>query len=207
MSDETFQRQTVDDATFLLVLKETLETLESAGIRFAALGGIASSVLGQPRWTKDIDLFVFTEDAERALDALAAAGYDTDRTNPQWIYKAVRSGVLVDLIFRSSGGFVMDEEMAARSREGSFRGQPVRVLAAEDIVVMKALVHTEETPRHWHDALGIIAVNDLDWDYLLERARHGPRRVLSLLIYAESSDLLVSERAIRALFDRVYATA
>ena len=45
-----------------------------------------------------------------------------------------------------------------------------RELAPEDLVVMKAISHDEESPRHWHDALGVLATVDLDWDYLLERA-------------------------------------
>jgi hypothetical protein len=36
---------------------------------------------------------------------------------------------------------------------------------------MKALAHLEEAPRYWHDALGIIAASELDWDYLVRRAR------------------------------------
>ena len=59
-------------------------------------------------------------------------------------------------------------------------------------------------PRHWHDALGIIASCELDWDYLLERGQHGARRVLSLLVYAQSDDLVVPDRAIRELASSLY---
>jgi hypothetical protein len=67
------------------------------------------------------------------------------------------------------------------------------------MVVMKALAHDEETPRHWHDALAIVAGRPLDWTYLVHRARKGPRRVLSLLLYALSNDLLVPAEPIRRL--------
>jgi hypothetical protein len=40
---------------------------------------------------------------------------------------------------------------------------------------------------------------ELDWDYLLKRARRGPRRVLGLLLYAQSLDLLVPDKAIKSL--------
>ena len=46
--------------------------------------------------------------------------------------------------------------------------------------------------------------SDLDWDYLERRARRAPRRVLSLLIYAQSIDLFVPNRVIRSLFEAAY---
>jgi hypothetical protein len=44
-----------------------------------------------------------------------------------------------------------------------------------------------------------------DWPYLLERARLAPRRVLALLIYAESDDIEVPRDAIDDLLARIYA--
>src|SRR5207247_5654890 len=106
-----------------------------------------------------------------------------------------------DVLFEAAGTLQLDEEMRARAREAEMMGVPVRVAAPEDIVVMKALAHREDVPRYWYDALGIIAATELDWDYMLERARHGPRRILSLLFYAQSEDLAVPDEVLRALFD------
>jgi len=72
--------------------------------------------------------------------------------------------------------------------------------------VIKAIAHDEETPRHWFDALGILARGGIDWDYLVRRASRGPRRVLSLLLYALSMDLVVAPEAVRAL-ERVVLAA
>ena len=48
-------------------------------------------------------------------------------------------------------------------------------------------------------------VGDLDWEYLTARAvHHGPRRVLSLLLYAESNDLAVPNDTVKALFEAVH---
>ena len=80
----------------------------------------------------------------------------------------------------------------------------VRLIAPEDLLVIKAAVHDERGPRHWHDALGVIGVNDLDWDYLLRRARQAPRRVLSLLVYAHSLDIAVPNQVVRELFRSIY---
>ena len=78
---------------------------------------------------------------------------------------------MVDIIFRSTGGIHLDTDMVTRATEGEFLGRRVRFVAPEDLLVMKAVVHDEEGPRHWHDALGLIASVQLDWDYLLKRAR------------------------------------
>lgn len=194
-----------DDTTFATVLRETVDTLEAAKVDYALIGGIASAGFGRPRWTHDIDIFVKPEEAERALDALAEREFQVEKTDPTWLFKAFKQQVMVDIIFRSRGGFHLDTEMIDRSVRATFQGHTVRLLPPEDLLVIKAVVHDEAGPRHWHDALGIIAGNkDLDWDYLIRRARRAPRRVLSLLIYAHSLDMSVPNSAIDALYRSVY---
>ncbi|MFS8606432.1 MAG: nucleotidyltransferase [Gammaproteobacteria bacterium] len=168
------------------------------------MGGIASTGLGRPRWTHDIDVFVRPSGADAALDALADASFETERTDPAWLFKAFKQSVMVDVIFHSTGGFYLDDEMLARSVERQFLGHRLRLIAPEDLLVIKAAVHDERGPRHWHDALGVIGVNDLDWDYLLRRARRAPRRVLSLLVYAHSLDINVPNYVVRELYRQIY---
>jgi predicted nucleotidyltransferase len=200
----SLEGQDVDEATFLRVLQEAVDALENAEVRYAFIGGVASATFGRPRWTHDVDLLVRPEDAERALDVLSEAGFATQKTDSFWLYKALKEGVLVDLIFRSTGDIYLDEEMLAQSTRREFKGQKLRVVAPEDLIVIKAVVHDEKTPRHWYDALGIIAATDLDWDYLVHRARRATRRVLSLLLYAQSNDMAVPESAVRRLLDMIY---
>jgi predicted nucleotidyltransferase len=199
--DASFESRVVDEETFIGVLGETIRALDLHEIPYVVIGGIASTILGRPRWTRDLDLFVRHEDALRTLDALAAEGFTTQRTDPFWLYKAIKVGVLVDIIFRSTGDIYLDDEMLARSSLQEFRGHRVRVLAPEDLLVIKAVVHDEKTPRHWYDALGIIAHSELD--YLLKRARRAARRVLSLLLYAQSNDLLVPQAVVNDLFEMI----
>lgn len=181
------------------VLAEVVGVLGRAAIPYALMGGLASSLLGRPRCTSDIDVFLRPEAAPRALRALAEAGFETEVTNPHWLYKAFRRDVLVDLIFKSTGDIYLDEQMLARTRTLQHLDATVRVLPPEDLVVIKAIAHDEETPRHWHDALALISSNCLDWPYLVERARKAPARVLSLLLYARSLGLCVPSHPLRAL--------
>jgi predicted nucleotidyltransferase len=186
------------------VVLRTVAALDDADIPYVLIGGLASSLLGRPRATEDIDLLVRAEQADAALDVLGDAGFETERTNPDWIYKAWLDGTTLDLIFWLKGGITLDDEMIARAGTSKIDGGLVRVVPPEDLLVIKAIVHDEQSPRHWHDALGVVAASSLDWPYLVRRARHGARRVLSLLLYAQADDLVVPDEAIRSLYREVY---
>ena len=191
--------------TLASVLADAVKALDAAGIPYVLIGGLAGTLLGRPRCSSDIDLFVQPDTAPDALEALEQAGFRTEITNPHWLYKAFRDDVLVDLLFKVSGNIYLDAEMLRRSPERSFRGTPVRVIPPEDFIVVKAIAHDEETPRHWYDALAVIASqgHELDWEYLAARASRAPRRVLSLLLYATSNDLWVPAGALRQIGERV----
>jgi len=195
----------VDEGRFLTVLSEAVAALEAKEIPYLVMGGISSATHGRPRGTNDIDLFVEPENARLTLEALAAAGFTTEETDPRWLYKGFKDDILVDVIFRSTGDIYLDEEMLAHARVVDVRGCAVRTIAPEDLLIIKALTAAEHMPHHWHDALSVITGSDLDWDYLVDRARrHGARRVLSLLLYAQSNDLGVPVKPVRALFDSIF---
>lgn len=195
-----------EEANFCAVLQETVSSLDDANIPVVLMGGIGSASHGRPRWTHDIDVFIRPEDAARALEVLEGRGFEAERTHPDWLFKAFKSDVMVDLIFKSSGGILLDEEMIERGHAIEFKGVAVKVIPPEDLIVIKAIVHDEHMPRHWHDALAVLAVADIDWEYLERRARqYGARRVLSLLIYAQSNDLIVPAGPVRRLFDAIFA--
>ena len=193
-----------DDAAFADTLRAVVETL--GDVPYGVLGGVASAAYGRPRWTKDIDVFCRADDADHVLDLLADAGFEVERTNPTWIYKAWRQGVLVDVIFKVKSEIYLDQPMIERIRHVDVEDVALPVLAPEDIVVTKAMAGDEESPWHWYDALGIIAANELDWDYLLERARKSPNRVISLLHYAISIDIPVSIGALKRLHESILAS-
>jgi predicted nucleotidyltransferase len=193
-----------EERTFVDVLSDAVSAMEDNELDYVLIGGIASAVLGRPRATRDIDLFVRAEDIEAAVRALDDAGFDTKEPELDWLYKADKNEIQVDVIFKSSGDIYLDEAMSERALETEFKGQRVRLVPAEDLLVMKALSHDEETPQYWYDALAIIATNELDWDYVLSRAGHGARRMLSLLAYAQSTDHVVPDSVLRRLFEEIY---
>src|SRR5438477_94156 len=145
----------------------------------------------RPGASGGIDVLVAPPDADRALEALAAAGFETEKTDPSWIYKAVKDGVLVDVIFKVKAGVYLDDEVLSRVHVREYRGRRIRLVSPEDAVVIEALSDEDQARDHWFNALAIVAAMDLDWDYLERRARYGTRRVLSLLLYAQSNDYVV----------------
>jgi predicted nucleotidyltransferase len=197
-------RFSITEEVFGRVLSDGVRAIEDAGIPYVLIGGVGSATLGRPRWTHDIDVLVSPQDGERALEALSAAGFVTERTNDHWIYKAMSDDVTIDLIFRLVGDIYLDDEILAHARRATFLGVEASVAGAEDQIVIKAIANDEQSARHWNDALALIPSCDIDWDYLIERSSKGPRRVLSLLVYAQSEDIVVPTSAIRALVSEIY---
>lgn len=188
-------------------LFSALDALEEAQVSYAVIGGIAVTGLGRPRSTQDIDVFVRPEDAEAVLDLLSRHGFKTEQTFPTWLFKAFKDDVLVDIIFRSEGGFYFDDEMRERAGKITYHGRQVRIVSPEDFVLIKCAVHSEEMPHHWHDALSVLSHSKVDWNYLLHRSRKAARRLLALLIYAQSDDIWVPNHVIQQLFHNVFGAS
>jgi hypothetical protein len=189
---------------FNSVLEEVVASMDESGLAYAFIGGVASGGLGRPRSTYDIDLFVHPEDAELTLRALQKRGFKVERTDPSWLYKAYKEDILVDVIFKSKGEIYYDAEMNRRVITAEFHGKRLRFVAPEDLLIIKAAAHSEATPNHWHDAIGLLSYANLDWAYLIWRARRAPRRILSLLLYAQSNDIWVPNQAIHELYRSLF---
>ena len=188
----------------LRVLDRTLDVVRSAEVPFLVIGEIASAVWGRDRGTNDIDLFVRPEASPHVLELLGDAGFETRVVYDHWLSKAHVDGVDVDILYRASRDILLDDEMLERAAWVDYRGRRVPVAPPEDLVVMKAGATREDTARYWYDALGILSTASLDWEYLVKRARqHGPRRMLSLLLFATSVDMVVPMGPIKELFGAV----
>src|SRR2546429_8487783 len=199
------RREAAAEHAFTTVLRDAVEAVSQSGYPFLVLGGLASALVGRPRWTHDIDFLVRPDDARDVLSALRGAGFTTEEPDPVWIYKAFKDDVMVDVIFMVMGGIYLDDEMQSRSVERDYQDLRLRLPSPEDQIVIKAIVHREETSRHWFDALAILGRAQLDWTYLTRRGRVGARRLLALLVYAQSADILVPTWGIRRLYEEIYA--
>jgi predicted nucleotidyltransferase len=181
-----------------------IEAIEEKKIHYALIGGIAVKELGRPRVTHDIDIFVKPDDADEVLEILKNKGFEIEKRDPFWLFKAWRDEVLVDIIFRSCGDIYFEEEVREHVRRIPYHGKFVNAISPEDFIVIKSAAHQEDNPHHWHDALAVLTQGNLDWDYLLKRARHSPRRVLALLIYAQSNDIAIPNHLIQKLYSTIF---
>jgi predicted nucleotidyltransferase len=188
----------------LTVLDEVVAALGGAEIPFLLMGGLATSVLGRGRGVTDIDVFVHDRDVGSVLSALRASGFDTMVVSPNWLAKGFKDGVLVDVISRSTHDITLTDEILEHAIDVDVHGRRLPCVAPEDLIVMKAVATTEDTGRYWHDALSLLGRPDLDWAYLARRAKqHGAKRLLALLFFAQSMDLLVPDEIVEDLLDAV----
>ena len=81
---------------------------------------------GRDQGTRDIDVFVRPETSRRVLEELGARGFETKEVAERWLSKAMKDGVLVDVIFRSTRDILLGDEMLRRSRVMPFRGRESR---------------------------------------------------------------------------------
>jgi len=122
--------------------------LRRRGQRFALVGGLAISVRGEVRATRDVDLAVAVADdseLEKLVADLAKAGYRPVATVEQ---EARRRLAVVRL--ESPAGFRVDLLAASCGIEPEI---------AEDLLAMKLLAARTGRARDWDDALGLLQVN------------------------------------------------
>src|SRR5947208_2036854 len=98
-----------DFGQLLETMKRSAGALREADVPFVLGGGLACWARGAPKTEHDVDFLVRPRDAERAQQALAAAGMRTEKPPEGWLLKAYDGDVLVDLIFHPQGGPVDDE--------------------------------------------------------------------------------------------------
>lgn len=153
------------------LFREVLQLLSDQGIPFVVSGAFALQThTGIYRDTKDLDLFLSTEDAQRAIRVLQKDGFQCEVTDPVWLAKAHRGEFYVDLITGMSNGVVtVDQSWIDRGTPSNLFGVPVRVLGPEELILSKLFV----TRRERFDGADIVHViygthGKLDWDWLLQ---------------------------------------
>ena len=69
--------------------KEFIELLNVHKVKYLVIGGYAVNFHGYPRYTKDIDFWIYKDNISNLLKAIAAFGFDSlgldmeDFTNPE----------------------------------------------------------------------------------------------------------------------------
>jgi hypothetical protein len=158
----------------LTTMKRAAAALRDAGVPFLLGGGLACWARGGPQTQHDLDLMVKEEDAERALEALEAAGMRPERPPEEWLLKAYDGDTLVDLIFRPASGPV-DDGLFERAEEMEVQSMTMRVMALEDVMATKLLAFDD----HHVDYESVLELarslrEQVDWDRVRARTAHSP---------------------------------
>jgi putative nucleotidyltransferase-like protein len=171
-------------------LKLAVATLRERGIPFVLAGSVAAWARGGPQPRKDIDLMLKPADAEAALAALQQAGLAPERPPEEWLLKAWRDDVLVDLIFRPSG-LEMTDEVLARADSIAVMAVATPVINIEDMFVTM-LMALDEHRLDYEPVLGIARAlrEQVDWKALSARTAASP--------YAKAFFTLVTELGLAA---------
>lgn len=170
------------------ILRSVASELESAGYRWALIGGLAISARLEPRFTRDIDLAISVVDdtaAEALVGRLRRQGFrihsvleqeTTDRMATVRLQtSAGDEGPFVDLLFASSG--IEPEVVAAADPLEIATGLTVPVAQLGHLLAMKVLARDDERrPQDLVDIRNILNVAD---SQQLNRAR------LALTLIAE----------------------
>jgi hypothetical protein len=154
----------------LELVGEVAAILDTLGIPYALGGSLASSLIGEPRSTVDVDIAVVLDgpSASALLERVAASFY-VPRSAARAAVEAHTSFNLVDTahalkvdVFVLSDG-LLDRRQIERRMSVTIAGldRPISVTSPEDQVLRKLDWYrsgAEASDRQWRDVLGILRV-------------------------------------------------
>lgn len=157
-----------------------IEPLDRAGIPYAIVGSVASSIYGEPRATNDIDMLIMIrpEDVARLVSAF-----------PEDSFYITPAEVIEEELRRPTGAHLNviahdammkadlypsprhDDDWLTRRRRNTIAGRPVWLAAPESVILHKLIFPRESgAERHVRDIRGMLLVtDDIDFARLDER--------------------------------------
>lgn len=164
------------EAALWPTLADAAHLLETRGIRFALIGGLAVSLRGQPRMTVDVDLVILAD-----IDQALQLAQELSSTPFEPLFPGVEevvarsyilplrhrvTGIRVDVAIGMSG---FEQQAVVRATKVTIGDVHVPVVAVEDLLVMKALAGR---PQDEQDIRGLVAAqrDAIDWPACLDVA-------------------------------------
>ena len=158
---------------FISALKALAEWFESEKVPHATIGGVAVSLIAEPRATQDIDAVIWFEENrwETLLESAAAHGFvprisealDFAGKARVLLLKHRTSGVNIDL---SLGALEFEREMIERATLLVIGALKLRVATPEDLIVTKAVAQRAK------DIADIESILNIQKNLDLARIRH-----------------------------------
>ena len=141
-------------------IRDLLAWLDAESVPCLIVGGVAASILGRPRATRDVDALVLLEDDrwEGFIRAGTRHGIEPRRDDALEFAKQARvlllrhtpTGIDLDIAI---GALPFEEEAIRRGKPVSTAGIEIPLPTPEDLIVMKAVAHR---PRDMADIESVL---------------------------------------------------
>ncbi len=157
--------------TFVAALEALASWLETEQVPYATIGGVAVSLLAQPRATHDIDMVIWLDQEkwESFLNAGQAYAFEPRITDALafavksriLLLRHQKSGVSIDL---ACGALPFEREMIERAMTIHIGAISLRVPTVEDLIVTKAIA---QRPKDVADIESLLNVKqNIDIPYI-----------------------------------------
>ncbi|MCP4592046.1 MAG: nucleotidyl transferase AbiEii/AbiGii toxin family protein [bacterium] len=157
---------------FAGVLHDLGSWLRGQDVPGTIIGGVAASLLGRPRATRDVDVLVLLPEEHWPTFLASGGRFGFEPRRPDCLAFARQARVLLlrhgstkidlDVVF---GSLPFEEEAVARSRWTEVAGAAIPLPTPEDLIIMKAVA---QRPRDLTDIEAISAAHpDLDEERVL----------------------------------------
>jgi hypothetical protein len=162
------------DEGLATTLKRVAAVLKQAEIPFALGGSFAVYAHGGHSSDHDVDFLIREQDKARALEELAAVGFEVEQPPEDWLVKVYDDGRMVDLIYRPIETPVTDATLAD-SVVRPVEAIAMPVLSATQLMIHKLMSYTQ----HYCDfATGLPVARSLreqiDWERVRRETRLSP---------------------------------
>ncbi len=140
----------------LVSIQELLDKFPQRGV---IIGGIAVTILGEQRYTADVDILVLisNDQVNNFFDASRSAGFTSRVTD---LLAFAKQNRVIPLVHTESGlkaDFVMgmlpfEKEVVARAKKMVIHNVEITLPTVEDLIIMKAIAHR---PKDLSDITGL----------------------------------------------------
>ena len=124
--------------------KEILSVFNEHGVKYLIVGAHAVMKYSEPRFTKDLDIWVeaSTDNARKVFAALKSFGAPLDEVTEtdfasEGFFQMGRPPVRIDILMTIDG--VEFQDAWPNRHEGDFAGVPVNFIGPEDLVINKTV--------------------------------------------------------------------
>jgi hypothetical protein len=158
------------------VYREVIRGIRARGLPFALGGAFAvATYTGRWRNTKDLDIYLRPGDRGPAIVVTQEAGledlFDRQPYVLDWIYRAHRGEIIVDLIWGMANDRAhVDDTWLTAGPTLDVHGEVLRIVPPEEMIWAKLYV-LEKDRCDWPDIFNILHAQGerLDWNHLLDR--------------------------------------